>query len=264
VTEAYKRIKIGDLLVEQRIISESQLSNALAAQKMSGLKLGQILIDNNYIDEDMFLNFLSSQFHIPYVELNQFELKPDIVSLLPESLARKYRAVVISETDKGLLVGMTDPSNMFIYDNIHKTLKQHITLALVSESDLLDMLDKIYASDYLVKQDTVGSAVQSSSHETDNKEKKDPIIQALLKSVFGRIVEARKSDIQLEFGDKMLRIRIDGMHHSPLISKQIDTSQLAAQVRLSGLDISATHLPQTGHIHILTKDHFIEVIWYYA
>jgi MSHA biogenesis protein MshE len=71
-----KRVRIGDLLVEQKIISEAQLQAALAEQKKSGRKLGRVLIENGFVDEDRLLRLLSEQLDIPYVDLSRFELDP--------------------------------------------------------------------------------------------------------------------------------------------------------------------------------------------
>jgi len=80
-----KRIRIGDLLVEQKIISQSQLQEALTEQKKSGRKLGRVLIENGFIDEDRLLVLLSEQLDIPYVDLSRFELDPELVACLPET-----------------------------------------------------------------------------------------------------------------------------------------------------------------------------------
>ncbi|RKZ92825.1 MAG: MSHA biogenesis protein MshE, partial [Gammaproteobacteria bacterium] len=84
-----KRIRIGDLLVQHKLISEGQLNAALADQKTSGRKLGQVLIDNAYITEEQFLDFLSQQLDIPYIDLKQYSYQSEVVHLLPETLARR-------------------------------------------------------------------------------------------------------------------------------------------------------------------------------
>ena len=135
----------GDLLVEQKAISEAQLMAALADQKKSGRKLGRVLIDNGFIKEDALLTLLSQQLKLPYVDLSTFELNPDLVQLLPETLARRYRALVLKDSPNGLLVGMGDPTDIFAYDDLVRVLKKPIQLAVVKEADLLHYIDQMYS-----------------------------------------------------------------------------------------------------------------------
>jgi len=78
---APKRVRIGDLLVEHKIISEAQLQAALADQKKSGRKLGRVLIENGFVKEDMLLELLSRQLAIPFIDLTSFELNPEQVQI---------------------------------------------------------------------------------------------------------------------------------------------------------------------------------------
>ena len=116
------KIRLGDLLVENKILSETNLTAALAEQKKTGRKLGRVLIDNGYVDEEAMLRVLSGQLGIPYVDLSTFELNPDLVKLLPETDARRFRALVLKETADGLMVGMGDPTDIFSYDALVKVL----------------------------------------------------------------------------------------------------------------------------------------------
>ncbi|MDH3871734.1 MAG: MSHA biogenesis protein MshE, partial [Gammaproteobacteria bacterium] len=92
------KIRLGDLLVDKKLISEAQLQEALAEQKRSGRKIGQLLIENGYIQEDVMLQTLSAQIKVPYVDISTFELNPELVQRLPETAARRYRSLVLKET----------------------------------------------------------------------------------------------------------------------------------------------------------------------
>ncbi|MDX1698090.1 MAG: hypothetical protein R3308_07365, partial [Thiohalobacterales bacterium] len=124
------RIRLGDLLIEHRLISQSQLESALEEQKKSGRRLGRVLIDMGYVDEESMLKVLSEQLKIPYVDLSMFELNPRLVQLLPETDARRYRALVLKETTDGLLVVMGDPMDIFGYDSLVKILQRPVELAM--------------------------------------------------------------------------------------------------------------------------------------
>ncbi|HED19594.1 MAG TPA: MSHA biogenesis protein MshE, partial [Gammaproteobacteria bacterium] len=82
-TMPIKRVRIGDLLVEHKMISEAQLQDALAEQKKSGRKLGRVLVEHGFVDENKLLALLSEQLDIPYVDLSRFELDPELIGRLP-------------------------------------------------------------------------------------------------------------------------------------------------------------------------------------
>ena len=138
-----ERIRLGDLLIEHKLISQSQLQAALEEQKKSGRRLGRVLIANGYVDEDAMLQVLSEQMRIPYVDLSMFELNPKLVHLLPETDARRHRALVLKENPDSLLVAMGDPMDIFAYDSLVKILQRPVELAIASEEAMLAALDRI-------------------------------------------------------------------------------------------------------------------------
>lgn len=126
-----QKVRIGDLLVASGEITEEQLSAALAEQKKSGMKLGRILITLGYVEEDKFLQFLSEQLGAPFYDLKSFNYDPEVVARLPETYARRYRALVLEEKDHDLVVGMVDPMDIFAYDELSRQLGQAISVAVV-------------------------------------------------------------------------------------------------------------------------------------
>ena len=106
-----KKIRIGDLLVEHNVISENQLLRALAEQKQSGHKLGRTLIELGFVTEDKLLELLSRQLQVPFIELRHYKYNADTVRLLPETIARRYRAIALAEQDDAVLIGMADPTD---------------------------------------------------------------------------------------------------------------------------------------------------------
>ena len=139
-----KKIRLGDLLVGSKLISEDQLEEALKEQKRSGRKLGRILIDNGYIDEKHMLEVLSRQLNIPFIDLKQFKFKIDIVKLIPEIQARRFRVIALNSDADGILIGMADPTDIFAYDELSRLLNTTVRTAVVSESDLLKTIDMVY------------------------------------------------------------------------------------------------------------------------
>ena len=139
-----KKIRIGDLLVQHHKISESQLKQALSEQKKSGRKLGQVLVGLGYIDDSELLQFLAEQLQIPFVDLKHYQVDPDTVRLLPETYARRFRAIVLKAAPIGFLVGMADPTDIFAYDELSRVLQVAIRPAVVRETDLMRTVDMVY------------------------------------------------------------------------------------------------------------------------
>ncbi len=139
----FKKVRLGDLLVEKKLISEASLMTALAEQKKTGRKLGRILVDDGFVEEGAMLQALSAQLNIPYVDLTTFELNSALVQLLPETDARRYRAIVLKETLDGLMVGMGDPTDIISYDKLVAALNRPVELAMIKESDLLRNVDQL-------------------------------------------------------------------------------------------------------------------------
>ncbi|MEK7259301.1 MAG: MSHA biogenesis protein MshE, partial [Pseudomonadota bacterium] len=121
-----QKVRIGDLLVQNQVITETQLRQALEKQKSTGLRLGRTLISLGYIGEEQFLEFLSTQLQIPFVDLRRYKFDIQLVQRLSETLARRYRAIVLSDKKGELLVGMADPTDIYAYDALERALQQPI------------------------------------------------------------------------------------------------------------------------------------------
>lgn len=260
-----KRVRIGDLLVEHKFISEAQLQQALAEQKKTGRKLGRVLVESGFVGEDQLLELLSEQLDIPYVDLSRFELNPDLVSKLPETYARRYRALVLKETPNGLLVGMGDPTDIFAFDELARILKTSMQIACVKESDLLQNIDRLYHhADQLrnlateVGQDMAENAFDLSNLTASSNQSDAPVVR-LIQTVFEDAVRADASDIHIEPDEDVLRIRrrIDGVLHETIMDDTRIASAVVSRLKLMAeADISEKRLPQDGRfsIHVLDKN----------
>ncbi len=263
-----KKIRIGDLLVEQKIISEAQLQTALADQKRSGRKLGRVLIDNGFIQEEALLQLLSQQLDMPFVNLKTFELDADLVQQLPETLARRYRALILKETPQGLMVGMGDPTDIFAYDELARALKKPLKLAVVKESDLLHYIDQLYHSGAQLKslasevgQDLSENAFDLGALTAESSQSDAPVVR-LIQTVFEDAVMANASDIHIEPDEEVLRIRrrIDGILHEQVMPEKRIASAVVSRIKLmGGCDISEKRLPQDGRFSLRVKDKNIDV-----
>ena len=268
MTTMAKRIRIGDLLVEKNMISETQLQHALQEQKLSGRKLGNTLVELGYVEENALLNLLSAQLNIPFVELKQFRFDRALVQSLPETSARRYRVVVLREDFDGLLLGMADPTDLFCLDELQRILKKPLKPAVVRESELLDVLDIAYtrASEIAtlageLDEELQEAAVDLADFVTEAADNDAPVVK-LLQKIFEEAINTKASDIHIEPDEKVLRIRnrIDGVLLEQVMNEKRIASALVVRLKLmAGLDISEKRLPQDGRFNLKVKNRNIDV-----
>ncbi len=263
-----KKIRIGDLLVENKLITEEQLKIALKEQRKLGRKLGQTLIALGYIDEDALLGLLAKQLGLPLIDLRRLDMKPEIVNRIPETLARRYRALAIKEKDNKLIVGMTDPTDLFAFDDITRHLGQEFVPAIVRESELLDVFDRVYRRTTEISNlaEELGQELSQADVDLANlletASDEDVPVARLLKSIFEDAVQMRASDIHIEPDESVLRVRqrIDGVLHEQVMKEKHIAPAVALRLKITaGLDISEKRIPQDGRFNIRVKDRNIDV-----
>ena len=265
---ARKKIRIGDLLVEQNVITEEQLQTALKEQKKTGRKLGQSLVLLGYLDEDHLLNFLAKQLSVPFVDLRKLDLKLEVVNKLPERVARRYRALVIKEQKNKFVVCMADPTDLFAFDEIVRHLGHQVSIAIARESEILEVFDRIYrrTSEISNLAEELGQELSETDVDLANllevSSDEDVPVARLLKSIFEDAIQMKASDIHIEPDETVLRIRqrIDGVLHEQVMKEKNIASAVVLRLKVSaGLDISEKRLPQDGRFHVRVKDHNIDV-----
>lgn len=139
-----EKVRLGDLLVQQKLITQDQLKLALEQQTQNGLKLGRVLVDNAFVTEANISETLARQLNVPYINLKHFHINPELVRLLPESQARQFHAIVLEERNGLLLVGMADPTDLSAADEIAGIVERDINIAVVTEGQLLESIDRGY------------------------------------------------------------------------------------------------------------------------
>jgi MSHA biogenesis protein MshE len=263
-----KKIRIGDLLVSEGIITEEQLQETLKAQKGTGRKLGHMLIDMGAVSEDKFLSFLSTQLGIPLVDLRHFKFNPELVKVIPEALARRFRVLALTRETDGLLVGMADPTDLFAIDKIAARTNENIKPAVVREADLLRALDNVYRRTDEIE--NIAEELGEELSQTDfniadllpDSQLDDAPVVRLLQTLFEDAVQVGASDIHIEPDENVLRIRqrIDGVLQEQTMKEKRIGSALVSRLKLmSGLDISERRLPQDGRFNIRVKNKSIDI-----
>ncbi|HXF15742.1 MAG TPA: ATPase, T2SS/T4P/T4SS family, partial [Burkholderiales bacterium] len=262
-----EKIRLGEILLQQQLLTADKLQSALDEQKRSGRKLGRIFVDAGYVTEEQLGSALARQLQVPYVDLKRFNIRPDVANLLPETLARRFRAIVLEDAATFYRVGMADPTDLFGYDQINRVLKRDIQLAVVSESLLLKTIDRVYRR----TEEISGLAAELGAELGESVDlgelglspgAEDAPVVKLLQSVFEDAVQVRASDVHIEPQQSkvLIRFRIDGVLH---VQAEADSKIAAALILrlklMSGLDISERRMPQDGRFHVKVRNIPIDV-----
>jgi MSHA biogenesis protein MshE len=263
-----KKVRIGDLLVDKGLITEAQLREALAEQAKTGRaqKLGGILIRQGLLTEAALLALLSQQMNLPVVDLQQLHLDPAVTKKLPEAYARRYRALLLAETDNDFTVAMSDPLDIAAMDELQRILGLPIKQAIISENELLRALDLVYRrtdeiTNYAEALDE--ELTQSSVADLDEAigEVDAPVVK-LLHSVFEDAVQVSASDVHIEPGEDILRIRlrVDGVLQEQIVKERQIASAIASRLKLmASLDISEKRRPQDGRFTIKVRKKVLDI-----
>jgi type IV pilus assembly protein PilB len=258
----FKRKKIGQLLVEAGHIGEKELNIGLAEQKKRGKRIGQVLIELGYLSEDKLLPILGKQLKVPFVDLSKVEIKPEVLKMVPEKICRKHNLVPISFDGKSLMIGMADPLDVFIIDEIQFQNNCEVVRAICSENQIADATDRLYVAGAMAEALNAlasGEDDGSSSGALDGLKKaseETPIIK-LVNLVLTSAVQKGASDIHIEpdEGELRVRLRIDG---TLIITMNLQPEALPSVMSrikiLSGMDISERRIPQDGRIQMIIMD----------
>ncbi len=137
-------VRIGELLLKEKRISAEQLQEALNYQRTNGGKLGANLVKLGYVKDEEITALLSKQYGVPSIALNQFEIDPAVIKLVPAETARKYQIVPLSRAGATLTIAMTDPTNVFAMDDVKFMTGYNVEPVVASETAVLDAIDKYY------------------------------------------------------------------------------------------------------------------------
>ena len=261
------KLRLGDVLVQQALVTQEQLQKALELQRGTGKRLGRILIEAGVVTEEAVAHGLAKQLRAPVVNLKSFPLKSETVRLLAESPARRHRAIVLEDKGEHLLVGFVDPLDLAAYDDLTRLLKRPVRIAVVPESQLPPVLDRHYRRTEEISglakalEKDVGDAVDFGTLEATAGQEGAPVVR-LLQSVFEDAIQVGASDVHLEpqEGGLLIRSRVDGILQTQTTADKRIAAALSQRLKLmAGLDISEKRLPQDGRFTLRLSERQVDV-----
>jgi len=278
-----KYLRLGELLVQEGLISNAQLEKAIAVQKSEGGRLGEILIKSGMVKEDQLVSVLGRQLNVPYFSLGTGMLKPasdqGLENLIPQDFALKNSVVVLSRTLNSLTVAMFDPLDIILLDNLKRLTGCEINPVIATRSDIHKAIEGFYGKTAMLREavdasydlNTMASENAAAGLETEDSElsldkliaraEEAPVVK-LVDLIIRQAIDERASDIHIEpFRERIsLRYRIDGkLYEVPPPARHLHLPIVSRIKILAKLDIAEKRLPQDGAITVKIESRVIDI-----
>jgi type IV pilus assembly protein PilB len=262
------RRKLGEMLVEQKIITAAQLDEVLALQKKTkGARVGRLLVDHGYASEVQICEIVAQQLHIPAADIVAVDITNETLALLPKDLATKYTCLPWFVEQRELYLIMADPTDITAADAIAFNTGLRVKPVVAPESEILLAIDRFYAaeSSSLAQFEDVNLAEQLSvvadTSEAEALEEKDlasvsqgaPVVK-LVNAILADAIRQGASDIHVEPQEKgvQLRYRVDGLLRNVMtMPKRIQTRVISRLKITAHMDIAERRLPQDGRARVV-------------
>ena len=260
-------LKLGELLRYSGKLTKEELDKALKEQKITHKKIGEILIDEGYVTDNDIIEVLEFQLGIPHVDLDKYTIKQDIVTQIPENIARRYDLIAIDKKGDYLIVAMADPLNIFAVDDVKMFTEYDIQPVVSARESILKNIDKYYRKDSTEK--VLKEFTESYDFNDLNELEDDELLEVttapivkLINSIVDQAIDMRASDIHIEpyADDIRIRFRIDGDLHEIMKLSKNSLSAIVTRIKIMGrMDIAEKRVPQDGRVESKINDKEIDM-----
>jgi len=258
--------RLGDILIEERLLMPEQLSQALYEQRRTGKPLAVILIDAGLVSEEDIVITLSEQLGIPHLRVESYEIPPDVLAEVPEGIARRYHLIPVAKTGKSLTIAMSDPLNIVAIDDVRMLTGFEIETVVCLDSEVKRAIERYYAGkeveledydDILRDAEADVLMLLEEKDDIDISHLKEEVEQApVIRLVNLTLVHAIKqsaSDIHIEPFEKVVRVRyrVDGiLREAQPPPKSLQAAVVSRIKILAEMDIAERRVPQDGRFRI--------------
>lgn len=256
--------RLGEMLIEEGLITEEQLEKALQVSKDSGKRLGETLVERGYATDSAILHALSSQMGIPIISLAGIEISDEVIKLVDANILRKNRMIPIDFYNGNMnvvRVAMADPLNMAAIDDFTIITNLQVEPVLALPNEIMTALDRYFGNSETMeaakRYEAERKATEKAKREEEDDDASDSPIIKLVKSIIEQAARQRASDIHIEALERMVRVRfrIDGSLYERFSYDVHLLPAIIARLKIiGGMDISEKRKPQDGRI-TMTVDH---------
>ena len=247
--------QLGDILLENGLVSSTQLNTAYEEHQRSGRSLGRVLVEQGVLSEGQLVAALANQIGLRFVDLSDFSVDGSAVSRVPDSVCRRYTALPIGYEDGKLLVAMADPANVFAIDDIRSITGLDVKPAVATRADVIAAINRFHRADGEL--DDLSMAFTAEDDQDDLSAVKElvedaPIVK-FVNLLISQAVQDRASDIHIEPTERDLRVRyrIDGVLHEVMKSpKSIQAGVISRLKIMAEMNIAERRIPQDGRLSV--------------
>ncbi len=263
LTDKTSKKSLGDMLIEEKLITPEQLESALAIQRQKGGKLSDILLKEGLVKAEELAVVLSIHLKLPLIDLRRHAVQPQALKLIPEEMARKHALIPLDIVNNSLMVVMADPEDIRTIEDIKVQAKMRVEVALGVRSDIERAINIHYRSSSAIEKQVsqFTPTAEEKKEETTTITASTPIAETL-NLLVAQAVKDRASDVHIEPQEDRLRIRyrIDGILHDMYSFPLSIHSPLISRVKiLSEMDISEQRRPQDGQFSIKVGGNEIDI-----
>jgi type IV pilus assembly protein PilB len=256
------RDRIGELLVQKNLLSAEQLQRAAEEAKLSGSRIGLQLTKLGFIQEDELAEFISAQYGVPSIDLDEFQIDESVIGLIPEDVAVKHCAIPVNRAGSTLILATADPSNIFAIDDIKFLTGYNVEVVVAAEEAIRRAIEKYYDTsasieDVISDFDDEDFEVVNDAESVDVAElarlTEDAPVVKLVNLILTDAIRKNASDIHIEPYEKDFRVRyrIDGVLYQVMKPPRKLKNALTSRIKImADLDIAERRLPQDGRIKL--------------
>lgn len=259
---------LGELLVKDKIVTLQQLEEARRESKNTGGRLSAALIKLGYINDKRLAEFLGRQFGVPDIDLDQFDIPPEALGVVPADVCHKYNVIPVSRSGNTLVVAFSDPTNVSVRDDLQFVSKCRIEVVVAPEGAITRSIEKYYKHEEKAKLATAASELENSeeafnftaslqAQALDNGDVDGAPIVRFVNLMLAEAIKLGASDIHIEPYEKRLRVRyrIDGLLHEKSQPPAGVGAGLASRIKImSRLDIAERRRPQDGRVKVRAQN----------
>ncbi len=254
--------RLGELLVREKLISLQQLRQAQDEQRRTGQNLGATLAKLGYISDGEITNFLSAQYRVPAVNLDEYEIDQEVLRLVSREVCDKHKIIPVSRAGSSLIMAMADPTNLHAIDDIKFLTGFNVEPVVASETAIQAAVERYYQSGPSYEEVMAGFDEEEIGFGAEGEElnlmelekaSEDAPVVRLVNMILLNAIKKGSSDIHVEPYEKKLRIRyrIDGVLIDEMSPPLKLKSAIASRLKImSQLDIAERRLPQDGRIKL--------------
>lgn len=266
--------RLPDMLLEQNLVSQAQLTECINLQRATGQSLPTLLVEKGYLSEEDLVVTLSEQLGIPHIRVAHYSIPKEVLAEVPETLARQYQMLPVSVTGDVLTLAMADPLNIMALDDLRMLTSYEIEPVVAVASELRDAINRHYGGDKaenLYKSLVAGGSdgglqevkEQSEIEDVSKLESgaEDEPVKKLVRLILFNGLERGASDIHIEPYEKIMRIRyrVDGtLEEAKGPPKSLQHNLIARLKILAGCRIDEHRLPQDGRFRIRYNEREID------